>query len=199
VPERCEQGNVAGFFVLASDLTERKQLELRLAAEARFDALTGLPNRKHFHETLGLALKRAQRHGSRLALGFMDMDGFKRINDQHGHAVGDLVLQEFGRRLQAGLRQTDFVARLAGDEFTLLLEDVQAAHELEPLAAKILEGMRPDFELPDLRLPVRASLGLALAESGESEAELLVRADQAMYAAKQAGGGFVIAAPPARA
>lgn len=199
VPERCEQGNVAGFFVLASDLTERKQLELRLAAEARFDALTGLPNRKHFHEALGLALKRAQRHGSRLALGFMDMDGFKRINDQHGHAVGDLVLQEFGRRLQAGLRQTDFVARLAGDEFTLLLEDVQAAHELEPLAAKILEGMRPDFELPDLRLPVRASLGLALAESGESEAELLVRADQAMYAAKQAGGGFVIAAPPARA
>ncbi|UDF33335.1 UNVERIFIED_ORG: diguanylate cyclase [Shinella sp. XGS7] len=199
VPERCEQGNVAGFFVLASDLTERKQLELRLAAEARFDALTGLPNRKHFHEALGLALKRAQRHGSRLALGFMDMDGFKRINDQHGHAVGDLVLQEFGRRLQAGLRQTDFVARLAGDEFTLLLEDVQAVHELEPLAAKILEGMRPDFELPDLRLPVRASLGLALAESGESEAELLVRADQAMYAAKQAGSGFVIAAPPARA
>lgn len=197
VPERCEDGQVEGFFVLASDLTERKELELRLAAEARFDALTGLPNRKHFHEELGLALKRAQRHGNRLALGFLDVDGFKRINDQHGHAVGDLVLQEFGRRLRTGLRQTDFVARLAGDEFTLLLEDVQAAHELEPLAAKILEGMRPDFELPGLRLPVRTSLGLALSEAGESEAALLARADQAMYQAKQrGGGGFLIAPPP---
>jgi diguanylate cyclase (GGDEF)-like protein/PAS domain S-box-containing protein len=193
VPERCEAGNVEGYFVLAGDLTERKQLEIQLAAEARFDALTGLPNRKQFHEQLALALKRAQRHGTRLAVGFLDVDGFKRINDQHGHAVGDLVLQEFGRRLQDGLRQTDFVARLAGDEFTLLLEDVQAAHELEPLAMKILEGMRAPFELAGLSLPVRTSLGLALAESGEAQAALLERADQAMYRAKQTGrGGFVI-------
>ncbi|QPF73056.1 diguanylate cyclase [Roseateles sp. DAIF2] len=187
VPERCDNGQVQGFFVLASDLTAMKNLEIQLATEARFDALTGLPNRKHFHELLDQGLRRMQRHAGRLALGFLDLDGFKQINDRHGHAVGDLVLQEVGRRLQAALRRTDAVARLAGDEFTLLLEDLQQAHELEPLARKLLAALHETpFELPGLRLPVRASLGLALAESAESAEELLKRADGAMYRAKQA-------------
>lgn len=196
VPDCVEAaGPVQGFFVLVSDLTEMKQLELQLAAEARYDALTGLPNRRHFHEQLDLGLRRAQRHGAPLALGFLDLDGFKQINDQHGHAVGDAVLKEFGRRLRAAVRQTDFVARLAGDEFTVLLEDVQQAHELEPLAQKILAAIREPFELAEagLRLAVRSSLGLALAASGDIADALVERADAAMYEAKSRGrDGFVI-------
>jgi diguanylate cyclase (GGDEF)-like protein/PAS domain S-box-containing protein len=195
VPDCCELGRVRGFFVLAHDLSAMKKLEEQLAAEARYDALTGLPNRKHFNEQLGQALRRAQRHGARLAVGFLDLDGFKQINDSHGHAVGDLVLKEFGRRLQASLRQTDSVARLGGDEFTLLLEDVQHAHELEPLARKLLASIRPPFELGEgLSLAMRTSLGLALAADSESAEALMARADQAMYQAKAAGrGGFLIA------
>lgn len=181
-------GPVQGFFVLASDLTAMKQLQLQLAEEARFDALTGLPNRRHFHEQLDQGLLRAQRHGTQLALGFLDLDGFKQINDRHGHAIGDEVLQEFGRRLRQSLRQTDFVARLAGDEFTVLLEDVQQAHELEPLASKILAHIRQPFVLSSgLSLAVRTSLGLALAGSGENAAALIERADAAMYRAKSQG------------
>lgn len=185
VPDCCDKGSVQGFFVLGSDLTAMKNLEIQLASEARFDALTGLPNRRHFHEQLDQGLLRAQRHGTRLALGFMDLDGFKKINDQHGHAVGDAVLKEFGRRLRASVRQTDFVARLAGDEFTVLLEDVQQAHELEPLAKKILAAIRPLFVLDGgLQLAVRSSLGLALAEAGDRATALVERADAAMYRAK---------------
>ncbi|MCU7371114.1 diguanylate cyclase [Paucibacter sp. O1-1] len=196
VPDCCDKGTVQGFFVLASDLTVMKNLEIQLASEARFDALTGLPNRRHFHEQLDQGLLRAQRHGTRLALGFMDLDGFKKINDQHGHAVGDAVLKEFGRRLRASVRQTDFVARLAGDEFTVLLEDVQQAHELEPLAQKILAAIRPLFELDGgLQLAVRSSLGLALAEAGDRATALVERADAAMYRAKSQGrDAYVIAA-----
>ncbi|MCV2362662.1 diguanylate cyclase [Paucibacter sp. DJ1R-11] len=181
-------GPVQGFFVLASDLTAMKQLELKLAAEARFDTLTGLPNRRHFHEQLEQGLLRAQRHGSELALGFLDLDGFKQINDRHGHAIGDAVLQEFGRRLRQSLRQTDFVARLAGDEFTVLLEDVQRAHELDALAQKILAAVRQPFVLAGgLQLAVRTSLGLALAVSGEGAEALMARADAAMYRVKSEG------------
>jgi diguanylate cyclase len=188
VPDCCEQGTVQGFFVLASDLTAMKKLEIQLAAEARFDALTGLPNRRHFHEELEQALLRAQRHGTRLALGFLDLDGFKQINDVHGHAIGDAVLKEFGRRLRACVRQTDFVARLAGDEFTVLLEDVHQAHELHPLALKILAATRAPLDLAGgLRLTARTSLGLALAVSGERAAALVERADAAMYRAKSQG------------
>ncbi|WP_428503173.1 diguanylate cyclase domain-containing protein [Roseateles sp.] len=187
-------GPVQGFFVLASDLTAMKLLELQLAAEARFDTLTGLPNRRHFHEQLEQGLLRAQRHGSELALGFLDLDGFKQINDRHGHAIGDAVLQEFGRRLRQSLRQTDFVARLAGDEFTVLLEDVQRAHELDALAQKVLAAIRQPFVLAGgLQLAVRTSLGLALAISGEGAAALMARADSAMYRVKSEGrDGYVI-------
>jgi diguanylate cyclase len=188
VPDCGDQGTVQGFFVLASDLSAMKKLEIQLAAEARFDALTGLPNRRHFHEELEQALLRAQRHGTRLALGFLDLDGFKQINDVHGHAIGDAVLKEFGRRLRATVRQTDFVARLAGDEFTVLLEDVHQAHELDPLAQKILAATRVPLDLAGgLRLTARTSLGLALAGSGERAAVLVERADAAMYHAKSQG------------
>ena len=148
----------------------------------------------HFHEQLEQGLLRAQRHGSELALGFLDLDGFKQINDRHGHAIGDAVLQEFGRRLRQSLRQTDFVARLAGDEFTVLLEDVQRAHELDALAQKVLAAIRQPFVLAGgLQLAVRTSLGLALAISGEGAAALMARADSAMYRVKSEGrDGYVI-------
>lgn len=200
VPDCCELGRVRGFYVLGSDLTKMKNLEIQLASEARFDALTGLPNRRHFHEELDQALLRAQRHGTHLALGFADLDGFKQINDQHGHLLGDAVLQEFGRRLRASVRQTDLVARLAGDEFTVLLEDVQQVHELEPLARKILAALRQPMVLDGLSLQIRCSLGLALAAPRERAAALLERADAAMYRVKSGGrDGYAIAEPAAPA
>lgn len=199
VPDRDDQGMQQGFFVLASDLTETKALQIRLSHEACHDALTGLPNRQHFDEQLMQALQRGRRHQKPLALGVLDIDHFKRINDSHGHAVGDLVLQEFARRLRGALRQTDQVARLAGDEFTLLLEDLQQSQDLEPLATKLLDAIRQPVELPGLQLRIRCSLGLALAEPGEPADSLRQRADLAMYQAKLAGrDGFALAAPPLR-
>lgn len=187
VPDFDEQGQVRGFFALASDLTSMKTLEMQLAAEARFDALTGLPNRKEFNQQLGRALLRSRRHGAPLAVGFLDVDEFKQINDRHGHAAGDLVLKEIAARLRKNVRQTDFVARLAGDEFTLVLEDLHDGAELARIADKLLAATRAPFVLVTGAIQVSVSMGLSLSRAQDSADTLLLRADTAMYAAKAAG------------
>ena len=180
-------GRIDGVVMSLRDATAMKQLESQLLAEARVDPLTGLPNRKSFSQQLAQALLRARRHGSAVAVGFLDVDGFKQINDQHGHAVGDLVLKEFAARLRAGVRQTDFVARLSGDEFTLVLEDLHVRSELAIVADKVLATIRRPFEIEGRTLRVTTSMGLALATAEEPAEALLQRADAAMYAAKADG------------
>lgn len=184
---QLRDGFVAGVYVLTTDATASRMHERSLHALAHTDALTGLPNRRHFEAALQGA-NRAARPGRGTALLYLDVDHFKRINDRYGHAVGDAVLVEFARRLGSAVRSSDLVSRLAGDEFTVLLNDVADQADVELVAHKILAAMRAPFELEALVLQVGTSIGAALSDQPDPPpARLLDAADRALYAAKEAG------------
>lgn len=200
VPHHDGQGHVAGVYVLVTDLTPQKLAEERLAELAVTDALTGLPNRRALDDQLAGALARARRRGEPLALLFMDLDRFKAVNDAHGHAAGDAVLREFARRLRSVVRESDGVARLAGDEFVVLLEggspQVQPDGGCVPgrvdpvcVARKLLGAMTEPMALgPGLSpVVVGASIGIALSQRLDTPQMLLERADRALYRAKAQG------------
>ena len=159
---------------------------LELERQSRVDALTDLANRRQLDERLDLALRRLHRQPSSLALLCMDIDRFKAINDGHGHAAGDAVLQAFARRLRACVRDTDLVARPGGDEFAILLEDV-GPEGAEAVARKVLAEMARPVETGDVRLDVTTSIGIACTREPVDAATLMARADEALYAAKRAG------------
>ena len=162
--------------------------ERKLQALARMDTLTGLPNRRYFNEKLDEAIRRAHRNGQMVGLMFLDVDHFKRINDTLGHGGGDAVLQEFARRLSGAVRATDSVCRLAGDEFTIILENLATAAEARLVAGKILEAMRRPFDADGVLLAVSTSIGIACMGAGGRQAQLLTRrADEALYKAKELG------------
>jgi diguanylate cyclase (GGDEF)-like protein/PAS domain S-box-containing protein len=184
---QMRDGRVAGVYVLTLDATASRMHERSLHALAHTDTLTGLPNRRHFETALRSA-DRVSRPGRGAALLYLDVDHFKQINDRYGHAVGDAVLVEFARRLNASVRNSDLVARLAGDEFTVLLHDLAGEADLDVVANKILAAMRAPFVLGALHLQVSASIGAALAEPPNlAPARLLDAADHALYTAKKAG------------
>ena len=160
----------------------RRELE----RQSRVDALTDLPNRRQFEERLGLALKRLQRHGTPIAVLCLDVDNFKHINDGYGHAVGDLVLQAFARRLCDSVRDTDLVARLGGDEFVILLEDV-APGGAETVARKVVATMAEPIDAAGNHLLASASIGIACTGEPVDASSLMTRADAALYVAKKAG------------
>ena len=187
IPDLQGDGGVAGVYALTHDTTRMKEAEEKLMLLARQDSLTGIANRRMFNETLHLALERARRQHSPMALAYLDIDHFKKINDTHGHAVGDEVLKEFARRLQANVRLTDTVARLSGDEFVIILEATGGEQEADAIALKILEAIRARFELTGLALDVTSSIGLALFTGAGGHQELLANADSALYAAKRQG------------
>jgi len=179
-------GVVQGIYVLSTDATSAREYERQLHALAHSDHLTGLPNRRSYEERLVQAIARARRGATPLALAYLDVDHFKQINDGLGHAVGDAVLREFARRLGATVRATDTVARLAGDEFVIVLEQVGSPLECERIAAKLLDALRPPFELEGRSLSVTSSIGIAWSLHPE-QGTLAHVADQALYAAKDAG------------
>ncbi len=188
VPDRLEDGSVVGIYTLSTDVTELKEKEQLLEQMARYDALTGLPNRRELNTRLADAIHRSQRSGLPLNVMFLDIDHFKSINDQHGHAAGDAVLQEFARRLQASLRSTDTVARLAGDEFVILLEQTHTHADACTVAAKILAAMQPVMQTTAAAVQISTSIGICHARTAEKSAEeLLSLADEALYEAKAAG------------
>ncbi|KQV53285.1 hypothetical protein ASC95_11065 [Pelomonas sp. Root1217] len=188
LPDVAEDGSIRGLYALSTDVTERRQLERQLAELARTDALTGLPNRYSFNEQLAAVIKRAHRAQSLSALLFLDIDRFKLINDSYGHGVGDEVLCEFARRLQQLVRGTDFVGRLAGDEFIVVLEGLHAASEAEIVAGKIITAINRPFATSVGELSIATSIGIAVHPRDElGGEELLGRADQALYLAKGAG------------
>jgi diguanylate cyclase (GGDEF)-like protein/PAS domain S-box-containing protein len=189
VPDIRPDGSIAGVYGLSADVTELKQVQARLVEMAHLDPVTGLANRNRFDELLPLALKRADRQRSPLALLFLDLDHFKAVNDRHGHAAGDAVLREFGRRLVAAVRATDTVARLAGDEFVVLLEGLGGSEDAEQVAAKIVEQVQEPMVVDGVELHVSTSIGIALHLHGTAlaPATLLRRADEALYEAKAAG------------
>ncbi|RST49392.1 PAS domain-containing protein [Variovorax sp. MHTC-1] len=196
LPQRNAEGEVVGLYILANDVSDLKQKQMQLDTLAREDALTGLPNRRSFEEHVREAMARSRRSRTPICLMFLDIDYFKSINDSLGHAAGDAVLKEFGRRLKESVRETDMAARFAGDEFVILLEGVAHADEARLVAGKVVAAMRPTFVLPSRTLQVTTSIGVALSEEGEDFPTLLACADSALYAAKKEGRNrFMMAAP----
>ncbi|MDH6166890.1 diguanylate cyclase (GGDEF)-like protein/PAS domain S-box-containing protein [Variovorax boronicumulans] len=191
VPDKAADGTTRGIFSLSLDITALKAVENQLIELARLDTLTGLPNRLALNELLPAAILRAQRTGSAMALMFLDIDAFKSINDTLGHASGDSVLTEYADRLRASVRSTDTVARLAGDEFIVVLENLHAREAAAAVAQKILDRVRaPAFRIDGRSLRVTTSIGVVFREgdiASFTAEELLARADSALYAAKSAG------------
>jgi diguanylate cyclase (GGDEF)-like protein len=164
------------------------------------DVLTGLPNRRALMQMLPEALARAARGGRPCAVMFLDMDGFKQVNDTHGHEEGDELLRQFGKRIGDSIRETDMVARLAGDEFVVVLELLNDARDAERKANLLLAELSRPFVLAAGRVQVGASIGVALQLPNEAQDPiyLLARADQAMYQAKRKGKGQVALVLPER-
>jgi diguanylate cyclase (GGDEF)-like protein len=160
----------------------------RLLAMATEDALTGLPNRSSLIERIEVAIHAAQRSGNSFTLMFMDLDGFKTVNDSLGHTAGDKLLKAFSRQLVKGVRHEDTVARLSGDEFVVLLERIGRQQEVAPIAMGVLERMQQELVIDGTPLRLTVSIGIATyPQDGESVEELLKNADTAMYDAKQNG------------
>lgn len=177
------------FFSFVHDLSERRRTEDDLRQLASSDALTRLPNRRHVHERLESAIATARHTGRCMAVLFIDLDHFKSINDLHGHDAGDNVLQALAERLRTQVRQRDFIGRLAGDEFLMLMEDVADKENAVAVARKLMDAIAAPIGAVDGKsISVTASIGLSFYESGEMTPEDLIRqADQAMYAAKRSG------------
>lgn len=179
---------VIGVTCLVNDVTDAKRVERRLRELARFDALTGLPNRTQLVERIGRAIVRSGRNGARMAVLYLDLDNFKSINDSFGHGGGDAVLCEFGRRLKGCVRQTDTVGRLAGDEFVILLEGLQNEAECHLVAGKIIRSMERPFDIDRVARIVTTSVGVASAMGPLMTVDALLKhADEALYQAKAKG------------
>ncbi len=185
---REEDGNIGQFAAVFSDITERKSMEEKVRNLAYFDALTGLPNRRLLLDRLAQAMANAHRHGHQLALMFLDLDLFKRINDTLGHAAGDAVLQATAARLFASIREGDTVARLGGDEFVVLLPEIADVWDSAKLAERVIEAVRQPVRYDDRDLYVTTSIGVAIYPDDGADADsLIINADAAMYRAKDIG------------
>jgi diguanylate cyclase (GGDEF)-like protein/PAS domain S-box-containing protein len=169
------------------DITDRKRVEQALESVAQTDPLTGVANRTLLHDRLKLASARARRTGSRCALLYLDVDRFKQVNDVHGHAAGDALLKGIAARLRACVRQTDTVARVGGDEFVVLLEELKDGTDAATIAQKILEQAKQPLHLNGHSLAVSTSIGLAYSAGDLEDQDWLHRADLALYEAKKAG------------
>lgn len=187
-PIRDEYGQISHFVSAGRDITERMQAQERLRHLAYHDALTGLQNRSAFHSRLRQAIAQAERRKQSLAVLFIDLDRFKEINDQLGHAVGDNLLQAIGERLLAGVRVADTVARLGGDEFAVILDGVGQRDDVERVAAKLLAALAAPVVVDGHTLQVTVSLGAAIfPDHAGDHTDLLKKADIAMYQAKRKG------------
>lgn len=181
-------GAVTHYVGIFSDITERKQAEERLQFLAHHDTLTELPNRLLFRDRFDCALARAVRERSRLAVLFLDLDGFKQVNDSLGHRGGDIVLQSVARRLIECLRKSDTVARHGGDEFLILIPDLRDRTTIDGVATKLLDRIGTPYTIEGDEIYLSASLGIALfPEDGTDFTSLMRNADIAMYQAKEAG------------
>lgn len=188
LPQFDDDGKLSGVCGMINDITSLKQVENQLRILARHDTLTGLPNRHQFDDKLADAMARSRRSGQPMALMFLDIDHFKSINDSVGHQGGDAVLREFAQRLIAAVRATDTVARLAGDEFVIVLEGLHLPDESATVAHKIIAAMTRSFDVLGKSHAVTTSIGIAIGDGDDSDGEaLLRRADEALYDAKAAG------------
>lgn len=174
--------------ILLENIEEAKLREQTIFRQANYDTLTGLPNRSLYRDRLEQALVRAQRDGHPLYVMFCDLDGFKDVNDIHGHEIGDIILVETAARIRRALRSNDTVARFGGDEFVMLIDGAESPLVVERVADTVLQALRQPFQVADQTLRLSGSIGVAAHPSdGETTEELLRMADTAMYAAKNGG------------
>ena len=189
-------GEVRGFYLILWDITERWALEQQFRLRALRDSLTGLLNRAAIMEALERAIAEHGPGSHELALLYLDVDHFKEINDNLGHAVGDEVLKVFASRLQRSVRTSDVVARLGGDEFVILLQHLSSSEHASEVAAKVIEAMTEPLQIRQYSLAVSTSIGVAMLDAQTPCPEtLLEKADQALYQAKQAGRNRFSLAP----
>jgi diguanylate cyclase (GGDEF)-like protein/PAS domain S-box-containing protein len=199
IPE-FQRDEVAGFYIMSQDITETKRRENQMRSEVMLDALTGLPNRRALAEQLALSVDAARDDAVPFALFFMDLDGFKNVNDQHGHDVGDALLKQVAARLKKATRAGDLVCRLAGDEFVLLARGLSSPGACSRIAQDICRAIGRPFELGRAEAHLGTSVGIAMCAGGfDTSAEaMLGDADRAMYEAKRKGrNGFRFASVPA--
>ena len=180
------------FVSVSRDISERKNVEDQIEHQAYHDALTGLPNRRLFRDRLTVALAHARRTNTPLAVMFLDLDRFKAVNDSLGHSLGDELLKTVALRLKAALRQEDSIARMGGDEFTILLSNLKSAEDAAKIGQKILDVVAQPVRVEGHELFATTSIGIALfPEDGDTAETLLKHADHAMYRAKEAGRNLV--------
>lgn len=170
------------------DITQQKQAELQIHSLAYYDNLTGLASRTYYHERIADYIRAADRYGSRFAFFFIDLDGFKAINDSYGHEVGDNYLKIIAERLKLVVRDIDFAARLGGDEFCIILDNIGDEEQASEIADRCLETINQPVQINFQQIKPRASIGIAFyPQDGANEIELIKAADTAMYTAKQTG------------
>ncbi|MDP3538401.1 MAG: EAL domain-containing protein [Azonexus sp.] len=185
---RNHSGEISQFVGIFSDITLIKQHQQRLEHLAHFDALTQLPNRMLLADRMHTAMAQTERSGKILAVGYLDLDGFKPVNDLYGHAAGDRLLIEVAQRLKSCVRAGDTVSRLGGDEFVLLFSDLDNVNECDHAIARVISTLTQPFLINGETISISASIGVTLFPNDGSDSDTLLRhADQAMYAAKQSG------------
>ena len=197
LPLHDDAGTVVGLIGITREINELKQAELDLEHLATHDSLTGLPNRYLMTDRLTRVLLQAQRTDSTVGVLFIDIDDFKAFNDAHGHEFGDLLLRAFARRLVEGVRSTDTVARIGGDEFVVILEGLDQPDGATVVARNLRRTLARPMSVARRRLKITASIGIGFHPGNGTDAEALLRAaDYAMYLAKKAGKDAWAVAPP---
>ncbi|TAK52744.1 MAG: PAS domain S-box protein [Betaproteobacteria bacterium] len=194
LPHIGEQGKVLGCFSVTTDITEHKLAAERIQRVAHHDSLTGLPNRLLFNDRLAQAMSLAKRNARQFALLYLDLDRFKPVNDTLGHTAGDELLKCVATRILREVRESDTVARVGGDEFTVILHDIARREDAQSVARKILAALATPFQLDSQKqtVDIGTSIGIAVYPADAQDADALISvADTAMYRAKQAGGTAV--------
>jgi diguanylate cyclase (GGDEF)-like protein/PAS domain S-box-containing protein len=172
--------------ILIKDITDRKKIETELENLAFYDSLTGLRNRRSFHDVLELSLETANKKGEQLALLFMDLDKFKEVNDSLGHEIGDELLKQFSNRLINNVRGNSVLGRIGGDEFLILLKDIKSYQNVDNIAKRLYKALQQPYQIKGHYINTTASIGISIyPKDGTSGKRLIKYADQALYAAKE--------------
>lgn len=172
--------------ILIKDVTDRKKIETELKNLAFYDSLTGLRNRRSFHDLLDLTIETADKNGEQLALLYMDLDKFKEVNDTLGHEMGDDLLKQFANRLINNVRGNSVIGRIGGDEFLILLKDIKSSQNVKKIAQRLYKALQQPYQIKRNYIKTTASIGISIyPKDGKDRETLKDHADQALYLAKE--------------